>query len=256
MAAPPSQTVVMQLSGRNQWQVKPYDCDNDCTTDLCCKSVFCPCLILGANESMLQTGVPAGWLLPNGSRPNDNNSECMISAALNVGNFVLGWVWLAVCCPAANPYIINCAPLHSHLKRVQIRETYGIEGNQGQDLACHYFCTPCSLAQEYRELRGRLMRGDTGTIGGSPVAAMAQQHQALQQTMQQMQQTMRPATPGAVLAQVPSSPSPAPTTMATAPAANLMSPPKQEQAKKFCGKCGAQQKAGIKFCGGCGASVS
>jgi|SaaInlV_125m_DNA_1040241.scaffolds.fasta_scaffold05082_3 Cys-rich protein (TIGR01571 family) len=253
MAAPLPQTVILQVGRPNQWQVETCDCNNDCTTDLCVKSVFCPCLILGANESMLQTGMPAGWLLPNGSRPDDNNSECMISAVLNAGNFVLGWVWLAVCCPAANPFTINCAPFHSHLKRLQIRETYGIEGNQCQDLLCHYCCTPCSLAQEYRELKGRLMRGDRGTIGTSPVAAMAQQHQILQQTVQQ---TMRPAAPGAVPAQVPASPSPARTTMATAPAANVMSPPKQGQAKKFCGKCGAQQKAGNKFCGGCGASVS
>ena len=99
-----------------------------------------------------------------------------------------------------------------------------------------------------------IRRGDRGTMGTSPVAAMAQQHQVLQQTVQQ---TMYPAaTPGAVPAQVPASPSPAPTTMATAPAANVMSPPKQVQNKKFCGKCGVPQKAGNKFCGGCGASVS
>ena len=253
MAAPLPHTVVLQPGVQSQWQVDTCDCNNDCTNDLCCKAVFCPCLILGANESMLQTGVPAGWLLSNGSRPDDNNSECMISAVLNVGNFVLGWVWLFVCCPAANPFTINCAPFHSHLKRLQIRETYGIEGNQCQDFLCHYCCTPCSLAQEYRELKSRLMRGDRGKMGTSPVAAMAQQHQVLQQTVQQ---TMYPAAPGAVPAQVPASPSPAPTTMATAPAANVMSPPKQGQNKKFCGKCGHAQKAGNKFCGGCGASVS
>ena len=139
------------------------------------------------------------------------------------------------------------------MKRLQIRETYGIEGNQCQDFLCRYCCTPCSLAQEYRELKSRLMRGDRGTMGTSPVAAMAQQHQVLQQTVQQ---TMYPAAPGAVPAQVPAPPSPAPTTMATAPAANVMSPPKQGQNKKFCGKCGHAQKAGNKFCGGCGASVS
>ena len=104
MAAPLPHTVVLQPGVQSQWQVDTCDCNNDCTNDLCCKAVFCPCLILGAIESMLQTGVPAGWLLSNGSRPDDNNSECMISAVLNVGYFVLGWVWLFVCCPAANPF--------------------------------------------------------------------------------------------------------------------------------------------------------
>ena len=187
---------------------------------------------------MLQTGVPAGWLLSNGSRPDDNNSECMISAVLNVGNFVLGWVWLFVCCPRPTRSLSTAhlsTPTWKRYKFAKPTRSKATSAKTSVPLLLHALLISAGV----QGAQSRLMRGDRGTMEDFTCGCHGST--ASSSSANPVQQTMYPAAPGAVPAQVPAPPSPAPTTMATAPAANVMSPPKQGQAKNSVASAAAQK---------------
>ena len=50
------------------------------------------------------------------------------------------------------------------MKRGEIRQRFGIAGDEFHDFCCHFWCTPCCLAQEQREIKMR--QGQFGLQSG------------------------------------------------------------------------------------------
>ncbi|KXZ50628.1 hypothetical protein GPECTOR_15g312 [Gonium pectorale] len=84
------------------------------------------------------------------------------------------------CCGGCLAYMgmsfIGCGCILQMLSRGHIRQKYNIPGDPCNDCCITFFCSPCSMCQEYREL---VIRGHTK--GGAPMAqpavAMAPQQQ-------------------------------------------------------------------------------
>ncbi|KAK8490868.1 hypothetical protein V6N11_055152 [Hibiscus sabdariffa] len=52
-------------------------------------------------------------------------------------------------------FITGCPGLYSCLFRSRLRKQYNLEGNICGDCLRHFWCEPCALTQEYRELKNR-----------------------------------------------------------------------------------------------------
>lgn len=57
--------------------------------------------------------------------------------------------------------------------RGAIREHWGIPGGSFEDCCCTFFCDPCTLAQEFKELIDRVMLQNTGQVMVQPGAPAA-----------------------------------------------------------------------------------
>ena len=51
--------------------------------------------------------------------------------------------------------ILGCACLHSRLYRSRMRKQYNLPATPCGDCLVHFFCEPCALCQEHRELKNR-----------------------------------------------------------------------------------------------------
>ncbi|XP_047060071.1 cell number regulator 8 [Lolium rigidum] len=152
VAAPPREawdTGLLSCLGRN---------DQFCSSDVevCLLGSVAPCVLYGSNVERLAAA------------PGTFANSCLPYTGLYMlGNSLFGW---------------NClAPWFSHPTRTAIRRRYNLEGNfeaftkqcgccsglaedeesrehleVACDLATHYFCHPCALCQEGRELRRRV----------------------------------------------------------------------------------------------------
>ncbi|XP_072992437.1 cell number regulator 8 [Typha latifolia] len=156
-------SVVGEPIARNQWDSGLFSClgrnDEFCSSDLevCLLGSFAPCVLYGSNVERLASGPPGSFA-----------NNCLPYTGLYmIGNSLFGW---------------NClAPWFSHPTRTAIRRRFNLEGSFEAfsrscgcfqsavedeatreqlesvcDLATHYFCHPCALCQEGRELRRRL----------------------------------------------------------------------------------------------------
>ncbi|XP_008787401.1 cell number regulator 8-like [Phoenix dactylifera] len=155
-------SVVGEPVARNQWSSGLFSClgrsDEFWSSDLdvCLVGSVAPCVLYGGNVERLGSG--RGWFA---------NSCFPYSTLFMLGNSLFGW---------------NClAPWFSYHIRTAIRRKFHLEGGfesfaktcgcchgiledeekleqmeTACDFATHYFCHPCSLCQEGRELRRRL----------------------------------------------------------------------------------------------------
>lgn len=115
----PAQVQVVQINqGPSQWSSGIFDCDQDCGSFVlgCC----CPCIQYGTNMDILSKSGCAG--------------------------------------PCCSYYCLACVGCHCIIGssgRGNIRNRYLIPGDGCEDCLLHYFCIPCVLSQEYRELMKR-----------------------------------------------------------------------------------------------------
>ena len=221
-----------------------------CGGDVCLSATFCPCLVVGANDKMLTQGIPVGPFDGSGS------SACVVSGILHSCSFVLGMFCSIVCCPAMNFYTINLGALHSHAERTRLRHAKGILGNCPHDCVLHYFCGPCALAQEYRELSMRINQPPTlpqpsqlqGQVASAPQIHSPQNSVAIRSSANFDQQTRASAQSNAELTRV--SPPHVHQMYPRSPDADL----KRLSAVLYCGACGVKFASDVeKFCRECGA---
>lgn len=102
----------------SEWQNSLCGCCDDCGS--CIVSFIFPCVQYGQNRALLTNGSCVG--------------DCICYALL--APFALSWC-------------LGCS------ERAQVRAKYNIIGGQCDDCCAHFFCTPCALAQEYREMNQR-----------------------------------------------------------------------------------------------------
>ncbi|GAB4833729.1 Cell number regulator 8 [Ancistrocladus abbreviatus] len=150
------------LAGRTRWDSSLLSClgrqDEFCSSDVevCLLGAVAPCVLYGSNAER------------TGSAPGTFTNHCMTYTALYlIGNVFFGW---------------NClAPWLSYTTRTAVRRRFNLEGNfeafsrtygccrgiveddvqreqceTACDFATHFFCHPCSLCQEGREMRRRV----------------------------------------------------------------------------------------------------
>ncbi|XP_010920906.1 cell number regulator 8 [Elaeis guineensis] len=155
-------SVVREPVARNQWSSGLFYClgrnDEFWSSDLevCLVGSIAPCVLYGSNVERLGSG--RQWF---------ENSCFPYTTLFMLGNSLFGWNYLA--------------PWFSHHSRTAVRRKFNLEGSfesmartcgcclrvledeealEQIETACdsltHYFCHPCSLCQEGRELRRRL----------------------------------------------------------------------------------------------------
>ncbi|KXT11287.1 hypothetical protein AC579_1671 [Pseudocercospora musae] len=119
-------------------------CGGDCGT--CMGSWFCSPCLFGRSWQRLEQ-------FPNQNKEDFSNcsSGCWIFCGASCFHF--GW-------------------LATLLKRMELRERFGIQGNGCTDCLVSYFCTPCTLAQMETELKDRAAsaQGGRGTQDAGYVA--------------------------------------------------------------------------------------
>ncbi|KAI0064860.1 PLAC8-domain-containing protein [Artomyces pyxidatus] len=114
--------------GTRDWSFGLFSCFEDCGT--CCMSWWCPCIVYGKNRQRLSHLQAQGVPHPDGGETI--NSDCLVSCL--VGSVGCGWV-------------LNMGA------RSDIRQRYHIEGSGVGDCCSSYWCLPCDLVQEHREIQ-------------------------------------------------------------------------------------------------------
>ncbi|XP_044983863.1 protein PLANT CADMIUM RESISTANCE 11-like [Hordeum vulgare subsp. vulgare] len=97
-----------------------------CTHDVrsCCLTLFCPCVVFGRIAEIVDKGAT--------SCCKSGTAYMLLASATGLG-----------------------ACLYSCGYRSRLREQYGLEEKPCGDCWVHWFCEPCALCQEYRELQNR-----------------------------------------------------------------------------------------------------
>ncbi|BAF09145.1 cell number regulator 2 [Oryza sativa Japonica Group] len=103
------------------WSTGLFNCFDDCGN--CCVTCLCPCITFGQIAEIIDRG----------------SSSCGTSGAL------YALVMLLTGC--------NC--VYSCFYRAKMRSQYGLQEKPCADCPVHFFCEPCALSQEYRELKKR-----------------------------------------------------------------------------------------------------
>ncbi|XP_074287362.1 cell number regulator 9-like [Silene latifolia] len=97
------------------------DCFSDCS--LCCLTCWCPCITFGRIAEIVDKG----------------SSSCGVSGALYT--LIMAFT--------------GCQWVYSCTYRSKLKAQYGMEDNTCGDCCTHFWCEPCALCQEYRELQHR-----------------------------------------------------------------------------------------------------
>ncbi|KAF9220853.1 PLAC8-domain-containing protein, partial [Gyrodon lividus] len=113
----------------NQWAHGLFSCFGDCGT--CIFSCFCPCMAFGKNRQRLD------YLQDHGAADPEKggyglNEDCLWHCGFSCCGY---WAWIL-----------------QFPTRGNIRERRRIRGTVVRDCLTAYFCTPCELTQESREL--------------------------------------------------------------------------------------------------------
>uniref|UniRef100_A0A453T8V9 Uncharacterized protein n=1 Tax=Aegilops tauschii subsp. strangulata TaxID=200361 RepID=A0A453T8V9_AEGTS len=95
---------------------------NLCICAAGCLTCFCPCVAFGRIAHIVDKGT----------------SSCCVRGTAYM---LLAWVGLGCLC--------SCC------YRSRMREQYGLKEKPCADCCVHFFCDPCALCQEYRELKSR-----------------------------------------------------------------------------------------------------
>ncbi|KAH9993551.1 PLAC8-domain-containing protein [Russula vinacea] len=141
ISSQPQDTAPMQVLGGNKnanncpigddekrdWSFGLLDCSSRC--DLYCQAVWCPCVVYSKNRQRMRHLQQHGAPLPGGGETFDK--QCCIYAAL----IIPCYAWLML----------------KHSRDIA-RERYGIRADAYGNCLTAYFCRPCSLTQERREI--------------------------------------------------------------------------------------------------------
>jgi len=115
-------------NGKRDWTNGICSCFGDFGT--CCVACWCPCIIYGQNKTRVKHLREKGYPHPEGGE--SCGSDCMVLGLITCFTG-LGWI-LQI-------------PL-----RNDVRERYRIRGSGGGDCCTIFWCNPCALTQESREI--------------------------------------------------------------------------------------------------------
>ncbi|KAH7921872.1 PLAC8-domain-containing protein [Leucogyrophana mollusca] len=118
-----------QRSTGNHWRYGLFSCFGEVGT--CCFSCFCPCMSFAKNKKRLDHLQDKG-----SSDPEHGGSGCNSDCCFHFG--------LTLCCGLG--WVLQLGT------RGALRARRHIEGNPCNDCLAAFFCTPCELTQESREL--------------------------------------------------------------------------------------------------------
>ncbi|KAE8774020.1 cell number regulator 2 [Hordeum vulgare] len=104
----------------SSWSTGLFGCCDDVSS--CCLTCFCPCVAFGRIAHIVDKGT----------------SSCCVRGTAYM---LLAWVGLGCLC--------SCC------YRSRMREQYGLKEKPCADCCVHFFCDPCAICQEYRELKSR-----------------------------------------------------------------------------------------------------
>ncbi|KAI0059726.1 PLAC8-domain-containing protein, partial [Artomyces pyxidatus] len=119
---------VFDEDGRREWSHWLCCCCGDCGA--CCLACWCPCILYGKNRQRLHHLQVQGFPRPDGG--DSCNSHCWASCLLT-STVGCGW-------------ILNIS------LRSDIRARYRIRGSGCGDCCSSFWCFPCDLVQEHREI--------------------------------------------------------------------------------------------------------
>ncbi|XP_047064169.1 cell number regulator 2-like [Lolium rigidum] len=111
----------MSSLNSDSWTTGLLGCCDDAGS--CCLTFFCPCVAFGRIAEIVDQGA----------------TSCCVS----------GTLYLAL----ASLTGMGC--LYSCCYRSRLRGHYGLKEKPCADCCVHWFCEPCALCQEYRELQHR-----------------------------------------------------------------------------------------------------
>ncbi|XP_017192424.2 protein PLANT CADMIUM RESISTANCE 2-like [Malus domestica] len=119
------------------WSTGLLDCFSDCS--VCCLGFWCPCVVAGRVAEIVSKGETSCFW-----------HGCSYAAINFVTNFAFG---------------ISCGFCITRGFRTELREQYTLEEKPCNDCCVHFFCNPCALCQEYRELQERGFDVASGWLG-------------------------------------------------------------------------------------------
>ncbi|KAM0878448.1 hypothetical protein ACQ4PT_034859 [Festuca glaucescens] len=118
------------------WSSGLFDCFDDC--GLCCLTCWCPCITFGKVAEIVDRGA----------------TSCGTAGALY----------------ALLTTLTGCQCIYSCNYRTKMRAQYALPDAPCGDCCVHFCCEPCSLVQQYKELKAR---GYDPDIGGSSTPSVA-----------------------------------------------------------------------------------
>ncbi|XWS34458.1 hypothetical protein CRYUN_Cryun21dG0040200 [Craigia yunnanensis] len=108
----------MQTAGNFPWSTGLFDCFSDVPN--CCITCCCPCITFGKIAEII------------------DQQSCFRGACGTLYAFCL---------------FTGCACIYSSSYRSRLRDRYMLEASPCGDCCVHFFCEPCALCQEYRQLQ-------------------------------------------------------------------------------------------------------
>ncbi|THU79572.1 PLAC8-domain-containing protein [Dendrothele bispora CBS 962.96] len=121
----------MTPDGQRDWSNGICDCCGDGAFGTWCLSCWCPCIVYGENSSRIEHLAQNGVPHPKGGDAcgGDCWLHCCLTSFLGVG------------------WILQIPG------RSRIRSRYSIDGGCFTDCCTVFWCNPCSLTQEHREIQ-------------------------------------------------------------------------------------------------------
>ncbi|KAN0139505.1 PLAC8 family domain containing protein [Lactarius tabidus] len=113
--------------GQRDWSHGLFDCTEDC--GLCFHATCCSCVVYSKNKQRLEHLQSHGTPLPGGGERC--TADCSIYGLLILPCYA--WVMLMK-------------------SRANVRSRYNIHGSDRDDCLTAYFCRPCALTQQSREI--------------------------------------------------------------------------------------------------------
>ncbi|KAL6638203.1 hypothetical protein ACP70R_025775 [Stipagrostis hirtigluma subsp. patula] len=114
--------------GATTWSSGLFDCFSD--PALCCLTCWCPCITFGRVAEIVDRG----------------SSSCGTSGALYALLLTL----------------TGCQWIYSCTYRSKMRAQYNLPDSACADCCVHFWCEPCALCQQYKELKARGYNPDLG----------------------------------------------------------------------------------------------
>ncbi|EJD54786.1 PLAC8-domain-containing protein [Auricularia subglabra TFB-10046 SS5] len=119
----------LNSSGEREWSNGLCSCFGDCGT--CCVAWCFPCIVYGQNKTRREHLEQQGFPHPTGGE--SCGSDCLLHGAITAC-FGFGWIFQIG-------------------ERGATRRRYNIEGGGCGDCCSTFWCNPCALTQESREIQ-------------------------------------------------------------------------------------------------------
>ena len=153
---PPYISSATAIATATRWSTGLCHCCDDPAN--CLVTCMCPCVTFGQIAEVVNKG--------SRCKPSSNANLCIFIEFLKLkccllsdGIFVF-WPFHAACAASGTVYglllgFTGLSCLYSCFYRSRLRGQYDLEEAPCVDCLVHFFCEPCALCQEYRELRNR-----------------------------------------------------------------------------------------------------